>query len=130
MIQKIDLEQNNVLGLRLKGKLDHETATAFMDELKSEYESVKHFRLYLEMDHIDDVEFSAIWESLKFLVSHFGEYRSKLERIAVVSDERWVRRAAEIENKLLPGITEKAFSFADKDIARDWIREFRPDLTM
>ena len=46
---------------------------------------------------------------------------SKLDRIAVVSDTDWIRTAAEIEGKLIPGLDIRAFRATESDAAEAWL---------
>jgi hypothetical protein len=130
MVTKLDMEQNNVFALRIEGKLDHKAFMEVAKDLEEEFDRHDHFRLYLEVPHLEGVEFRVLWDSLAFALSHLRDYIRKIDRIAVVCDDNWLRRFTEIENKLVPGIAEKAYSFEEKEQAIDWIREFTPDLTM
>jgi len=130
MVIKLDLEQNNVLALRIEGELDHESFMEVVKDMEEEFEDQDHFRLYLEVPELEHVEFRTIWDSLKFALTHFRQYVKQIDRIAVVSDEKWLRWVTEVENKLMPSISEKAFTFAEVELAREWIKEFTPDLIM
>ena len=47
----------------------------------------------------------------------------RIDRIAVVAPQRWIRAAARIEALLLPGIDYRVFTPADAAVARAWLVE-------
>ncbi|MDZ7895827.1 MAG: STAS/SEC14 domain-containing protein [Sphingobium sp.] len=73
-----------------------------------------------------DVEGSpTIWpnvflEEMKHLPTIFRLMRA-LEKIAVVADAGWIRTAAKIESKLIPGIEYQVFTREEAAQARAWI---------
>lgn len=44
-----------------------------------------------------------------------------LDRVAVVSDEAWIRAAARLESALLPGVTYSVYDADEADAARAWV---------
>jgi hypothetical protein len=47
----------------------------------------------------------------------------RLERIAVVSDEKWLRAMTRLESALLPGVTYAVYDADERDAARAWVLE-------
>ena len=45
----------------------------------------------------------------------------KIGKVAVVSDEAWLRTAAEVEGKLIPGLTIESFKSDDHAVAESWL---------
>lgn len=45
----------------------------------------------------------------------------KIGKVAVISDQGWLRTAAEVEGKLIPGLTIEAFKPAEHDTAIGWL---------
>lgn len=45
----------------------------------------------------------------------------RLDRIAVVSDEAWMRAASRIESALLPGVTYVVYDSDEAEAARTWV---------
>ena len=57
-------------------------------------------------------------------MSHLGvvlRMLGKLDRIAIVADEPWLRTAARIESAMPPGVTYEVFSSDKAGQARDWV---------
>ena len=49
--------------------------------------------------------------------------------MAVVTDSRFLSKASEVENILIPSVEERPFTFNQRDIAVAWLDEGRPALT-
>lgn len=46
-----------------------------------------------------------------------------LDRIAIVSDEEWIRTGARLESALLPGVSYEVYDDDEADAARAWVME-------
>ncbi len=46
-----------------------------------------------------------------------------LDRIAIISDEEWIRTGSRLESALLPGVTYEVYDDDEADAARAWIME-------
>lgn len=130
MIQQLDLNQENILAFRITGHVDVEDFKAVANAIDQEFEDKIPFRLYIEIVDFDGMDLGVIWESLRFGVAHINDYLNHLDRIAVVTDTKWLHRVASMENRLLPSIYERTFSFDEKALAIEWVKEFTPDITM
>jgi len=74
--------------------------------------------VYLLGHDFDDYEGEAVWEDLKLGVRH----PTSFERVAVVSDARWMAPALKVFSALIPG-QARAFPLADLDAAKTWAAE-------
>jgi hypothetical protein len=74
--------------------------------------------LYLLGPRLREYEGDAAQEEFTFAARHATAY----ERVAVVSDESWLRPALRILSVLVPGKI-RAFSVADLDEAKGWVAE-------
>ncbi|MEM6386868.1 MAG: STAS/SEC14 domain-containing protein [Pseudomonadota bacterium] len=45
----------------------------------------------------------------------------KIGKVAVLSDQTWLRTAAEVEGKLIPGLTIESFELTDRAAAEAWL---------
>lgn len=61
------------------------------------------------------VEFQKLPELLKLI--------GKFSRCAVISDQSWIRTAAEIEGAVFPGLEIKAFKPEETEQAEEWLPE-------
>ena len=71
--------------------------------------------VYVLGPDFDEYEGEAVWEDLKLGVRHLSSF----ERIAVVSDARWVGPAMKVFSVLLPG-QARAFPLAEREPATRW----------
>src|SRR5687768_9828259 len=72
--------------------------------------------LYLLGPRLGEYEGDALKEEMKFAAHHPSAY----ERVAVVSDEEWLRPALRILSVLVPGQL-RAFPVAQLAAAREWL---------
>ncbi|HET7350798.1 MAG TPA: STAS/SEC14 domain-containing protein [Marmoricola sp.] len=71
--------------------------------------------VYVLGREFDDYEGGAVWEDLKLGARHFSSF----ERIAVVTDAKWVAPAIKVLSVLLPG-QSRAFPLAGLEDAKGW----------
>jgi hypothetical protein len=74
--------------------------------------------LYLLGPRLDEYESDAVSENAKFVARH----PTAFERIAVVSDEDWIRPAIKTLSILLPG-EAKSFPVRELTAAKKWLAE-------
>lgn len=74
-------------------------------------------RLYYELGPaFSGIDAGAVWEDLKIGVEHL----SRWDRVAVVTDVRWIQHALEVFRFLMPGRL-RIFDTSRADEARAWI---------
>ncbi|WP_375255683.1 STAS/SEC14 domain-containing protein [Yoonia sp.] len=66
--------------------------------------------------------FGALGVEMGQLPKLFG-LLGKFEKCAVVSDTGWIKKAAEIEGALIPGLKIKSFDLDAQDAAEAWLDE-------
>jgi vacuolar-type H+-ATPase subunit C/Vma6 len=72
------------------------------------------------IEHFDGFDsFKTLTEGLKVDYASFGN----IDKFAIVSDKKWIKNIAEIESKILPGITMKGFDEGEKDKAMAWLQD-------
>jgi hypothetical protein len=71
--------------------------------------------VYVLGPEFDEYEGEAVWEDLKLGARHPASF----ERIAVVSDSRWVAPAMKLFSVLFPG-QARAFPLAELEAAKRW----------
>ena len=74
--------------------------------------------LYLLGSRLEEFEGDAVSENAKFVARH----PTAFERVAVVSDEEWLRPAIKALSLLLPG-EAKAFPIRELTAAKSWLAE-------
>ena len=122
MLHKIDLGSEKAVGFSWEGKFDGKGFKQSVAQFLPELESRSHMNLYLEIFELTDIQAKALWEELKFEVKNFRELTGKIDKVGLVTNETWLRNLAEGSAKMVPGIQLKAFTFEDKEIAREWVK--------
>ncbi len=74
--------------------------------------------VYVLGPEFDDYEGGAVWEDLKLGVRHPASF----ERVAIVTDARWVGPAVRILSVLWPG-QSRAFPLSELESAKRWAAE-------
>ena len=119
MIEIIPIDSENVVGIRITGKIekvDMEKVTGVLDE---KFQSHKKLRIYVELDSFDGISLEALITDLKLGFSHIKEFEKK----AVVSDKTWVAKLADWGGRLIPSMEVKHFTWEQKAQALTWVQE-------
>ena len=110
----------NRVDIALSGSLDAETMRAALDDLIAKSEDVTKGRMLYTITEFSWPSLGALGVELQRLPKLFG-LLGKFDRCAVLSDESWLRTAAEIEGALFPGLEIKSFPLKDADAAEAWL---------
>ncbi len=78
--------------------------------------------LLLDLTAMVTFNLSAISEELAHLPT-LMQLLYKLDRIAIVSDDDWVRTLSRLESALLPGVTYAVYDHDEAEAARAWVME-------
>ena len=87
---------------------------ARVDETAARFGKI-NFLVRLETD-MDNYSIGAFFDYLKISFKHF----TKWNRMAIVSDERWLRTAYELLSPLVPGVI-KGYKLDEFEEARQWV---------
>ena len=66
------------------------------------------------------IELAALGEEMRHL-SQVGRMLSKMDRVALIADQAWIRAAGRIESHLLPSIDYRVFKRSQAEAARAFI---------
>jgi SpoIIAA-like len=118
MIQMIPALPANVVGLVAKGEVTSEDyQQVLVPAVDTALETNDKVRLlYVMGADFEGYSGGAMWEDGKLGVEHLTRW----ERIAVVSDNAWIRHAVNVFGYLLPGEV-KVFELEDEADASAWI---------
>ncbi|UJH91589.1 STAS/SEC14 domain-containing protein [Antarcticibacterium sp. 1MA-6-2] len=123
MLHKIDVGDNKVVGFRWEGKYDEKGVKQSFVQFLPELQARPEMNLYLEVGSLTEVEAKAIWEEVRFDIKNLQQIVKKIEKVALVTDMKWMRTMAETSATLFPGIDLKAFSFKETDAARGFVTD-------
>jgi hypothetical protein len=122
MLQKLDLGTDKVVAFRWEGDFNVEAFEQAMKKFLPELKSRERMNVYLEVASIGKFEAAAVWEDIKFGFKNMKELRDKVDKIALVTDEGWVRTLADTTYKFIPGIKMQSYAFADLKEARTFVQ--------
>ena len=119
MIEVLNLG-SSVLAYRIDGTLDRadiERAFTAVDEKLNRLGSV---RVYLEVHGVQGITWDALWRDV-FLGLQRLNLVPRIEKAVLVTDLEWLRRAASVPDRLIPGLEIQAYPMAEKAEARSWV---------
>lgn len=124
MIEMIEAAEG-VLAARLSGKLRRDDIEAFTALLETSLEEREKTHVFAEVAAFEGFEIDGFshWApkgaAMLKRLDRFG-------RVAVVSDQPWVRWATKVESAILPGISYETFEPSERDQALAWVNGERP----
>jgi SpoIIAA-like len=122
MLKLIEDLPDGVVGVEAHGKVTAEDyENVLVPAVEAARKEGKVRLLYVFGDDFPDYSAGAAWEDAKLGIGHLRSW----ERIAVVSDEDWLRRAIGGLGWLMPGEI-RVFETDDLDDAREWVASVLP----
>jgi SpoIIAA-like len=119
MLELIDIGIEKAVAYRFGGKITEDEMMLALSAIKEKIENYGEVCIYQEIESIGGVEFDAIVEKIKFL-SEVG--LSNINRIAVVTNKKWLHKIVDLEDKLFKKIDMKSFSIEDKNEAIEFLK--------
>ncbi|WP_088918019.1 STAS/SEC14 domain-containing protein [Granulosicoccus antarcticus] len=108
------------LDISISGKVDSNTMRESLDALDSQSKGFVNGRMLYRIDNFDMPSFGAIAVELSRLPMLFDLLR-RFDRVAVLTEKRWLQKLSELEGKFLPGLSIKAFDANEVDLAEQWL---------
>ncbi|WP_336964278.1 STAS/SEC14 domain-containing protein [Sphingobium aquiterrae] len=109
----------NAVEIIVDGALAREDIPRVIADVVAVLEGTDRLDMIADVRGAPDLHLSLFLEELKHLPALFRIMKA-LDRVALIADESWIRTAAKIESKLLPGIAYEVFTRAEEGHARDW----------
>jgi hypothetical protein len=118
MFELLDDLPDNVIGVKAIGEIDdddyEDVLVPAIEDRLTRHDKVR--LLYVLGEEFTGYDSDAVWEDAKLGIKTFNSY----DRIAIVTDAKWVRRTVKAFGWLIPGEV-KIFDVGDLDPARTWI---------
>lgn len=107
-----------IVGVRASGEVTAEDyRTVLIPAVQAALEGDRKVRfLYVLGDDVTGFSAGAAWQDTKLGVGHYTRW----EKVAVVSDNEWLRHSVDVFGHLIPGEV-KAFHLDQEADARTWI---------
>jgi hypothetical protein len=106
----------DVLALEMGGTITGEDLDAIMDRTEAIMAKHDKIHVYVETHGIEGMQLSALPHHMSRAFPLFGKL-NRFGRVAVVSDQAWMRFGSRLESAMLPGISYCVFTPEDRDEA-------------
>ena len=116
----LERSADDQITLRLSGKLGAEDMRALLDELVARSEGMNKGKLLYVVDDLQLPSLAALAVEMSRLPQLFG-LLPRFSRCAVVAGQDWVRKTAEVEGKILPGIDITSYEAHEESVAQTWL---------
>lgn len=120
MIEYLDIGVPKAVAYRISGKISQDEMHEVLQKITAKIDEFGEVYLYQEVESLGGVEFEAIVEKLKFLVSHGV---SDIHKAAVITDKNWLHKVVQFEDKLFPQTELRSFSMDAKNDAVAFLRD-------
>ncbi len=119
MFKLIDFpaDTDHVVAIEVDGPVATHEFKTILDVVEDKLTRQDTLRIYAEIKSIGKVSPEALFDDLKAAVKHWDRF----DKEAVVTDNTALHRAVKFAGRLIPGIDVRAFAFAERESARQWI---------
>lgn len=111
----------NRLGLKVAGHLAADELADIYAMVENSLTDFEKTHLYVEVGDYTGFDTQFVARNLRRSLAMLGKL-SAFGRVAVVTDQSWLRRAAKLESALLPHIAYEVYPLAERDRALAWIK--------
>ncbi len=118
MIEMIPMEADQVVGLRIRGRIETSDFDEVVALLEQKFERHQKLRIYAEIESIGGMSLEAFFKDVQYSLRNFRRF----DKEAVVSDKGWLKAFVSVADKLFPSIEARHFSFEENEKARAWIQ--------
>lgn len=112
---------DNVLAVRIAGKITGEDLRDIMDRLEVMMATNGQVHVYAETSSIDGIEIAGLASHIARASPLLGKL-GQFGRVAVVADQAWIRILTRMESAILPHISYRVFEPGQRDEALAWVR--------
>lgn len=120
MLRLLPASADHILAFRIDGDVTQTEMHTVLESLKVKRTRYRRVSVYEEIVTLGRIEFRGVMEKLK-MMHDVG--LSGIDKLALVTDKRWVKSLAELEDKLLRDTAIKHFTFEDKEQAMSFLND-------
>lgn len=117
---RIEHDPRGFRRMTISGKIDAEDMKKGLDAFLATLSDEKKTDFLYEIDDFELPTLNALAVEFRYLPSLFAAL-PKMGRVAVVSGVGWIRKAAVVEGKVIPGLRIEAFEPEDTQDAIRWL---------
>lgn len=117
MITFIPFEADNVVGLRVDGRIDAADMDRIAAVCKDKLGRHHKLRVYVEVPSFEGISVEAFFKDLGIGLSQWNRY----DKEAIVTDQPWLAKVTAATGHLVPGLEVKAFPGGQAAAAKAWV---------
>lgn len=110
---------DDVLALKISGTITGEDLDSIMDRTEEIMAKHDKIHVYVETHGIEGMQLSALPHHMSRAFPMFGKL-DRFGRVAVVSDQAWMRVGTRLESAMLPNISYRVCEPEERDEALAW----------
>lgn len=122
MLELITAPAPHVVAMRAAGRVTATELQQAIDTIEEAKQRHARVSLYAEIDAMRWMTGSALLRDLGYGLTQLGQL-SHFYRAAVVTDRRWLRTLATLENRLFRPLEIQVFNNSEKQAALEWVAE-------
>ena len=119
---KVTKVSDGRVDLEISGTIDTQAMETGLDALIAHSDEIENGVMLYTITNFTWPGLGAIGVELSRLPKLFG-LLGKFDKCAVLSDASWLRTAAEVEGKIIPGLAIKAFELDERAAAEAWLEK-------
>lgn len=112
---------DDVIAVTVSDRLTGVDLAAMMDRIEQAMATREVIHVFVETRSLDAIEVSGLGSHIARALPMLGKLRH-FGRVAVVSDQAWVRAGTRIESALLPFVSYRVFMPGQREEALAWVR--------
>ncbi|CAA0123552.1 Uncharacterised protein [BD1-7 clade bacterium] len=118
MIEVIDVEGANVIGVRVQGKIQKDEMLKALDTVKDALDDMETVNIYAEVDEFEGFEVQAFLHDMRVALPNALRFRKE----AVVTNQESLKKWIYFSNLIWLGGQAKVFSTDNRDAAIEWVQ--------
>lgn len=125
----IEIKSNakHLVALRMGGKLDTKDINTFIEAMDAALARESRLSFYIELSDFGGMTKEALLKDLQYELGLIDKL-DRFYRVALVTDEEWVRAVATFGGWVLPKLEIRVFDMQEKSAALAWASEVPPSL--
>lgn len=109
-----------VVALKFAGHLSRQDVSKSCDLIEQALQTNEKTHLYVEVEGLSGLDTETLTEDFARGLRLLGKL-DRFGRVAIVSDQTWMRWLARIESAVLPGIAYRTYKARERDQALAWV---------
>ena len=114
-------ETDDIVILTISGRIEKADMDRIMRRLDAALARNSKVHIFAEVLGFEGMPADAWWSDIGHAVHYLGRLK-QFGRIAIVSDQSWIRAASRIESALLPFVAYKVYTPDQRDHALAWVK--------